>query len=134
VVAAVLHDGAGRVLVTQRPAGKPHAGFWEFPGGKRDGEETELQCLVRELREELGIEVLPADCAPLLKLQHRYPERLVSLNVWTVARYGGHATGCEGQALRWLMPAELDSVPLLPADDPIVKCLLRASGTGRMVF
>jgi 8-oxo-dGTP diphosphatase len=132
VVAAVLHDGHGRVLVTQRPAGKPHAGLWEFPGGKRHRGETEVQCLVRELREELGVDVAPADCTPLLNLEHRYPDRLVQLHVWSVAHFAGDPSGREGQDLRWLAPAELDSVPLLPADGPIVKCLLRAAGTGRM--
>lgn len=130
VVAAVLRDPMGRVLVTQRPAGKPHAGFWEFPGGKRHIDETEVECLARELQEELGIDVRAADCAPLLELEHRYPERLVRLHVWTVARYRGDPGGREGQALRWLAPDELGSVPLLPADEPIVKCLLRAAGAG----
>ena len=132
VVAAVLHDGHGRVLVTQRPAGKPHAGLWEFPGGKRHSGEAEVQCLVRELREELGVTIAAADCAPLLDLEHRYPDRLVRLHVWSVSHFAGVPSGCEGQALLWLAPAELDSVPLLPADGPIVKCLLRAAGTGRM--
>ncbi len=132
VVAAVLHDGAGRVLVTQRPAGKPHAGLWEFPGGKRHADESEVQCLVRELHEELGVDIAAADCTPLLDLEHRYPDRLVRLHVWSVVRFGGEPSGREGQALRWLAPAQLDSVPLLPADGPIVKCLLRAAGTGRM--
>ena len=134
VVAAVLHDGMGRVLVTQRPTGKPHAGFWEFPGGKRHGDESQFQCLARELREELGVEVLAAHCEPLLELEHRYPDRWVMLHVWNVTRFGGVASGCEGQALRWLVPAELDAVPLLPADGPIVKCLLDMAGTGRMIL
>ncbi len=132
VVAAVLHDGAGRVLVTQRPIGKPLAGFWEFPGGKLEPGESQVQCLVRELHEELGIEVLPRDCTPLMQLEHRYPERLVRLHVWNISQHAGNPTGREGQALRWLAPTELGSVPLLPADDPIVKCLLDGAGTGTM--
>ena len=71
VVAAVLADDAGRVLLDQRPAGKPHAGWWEFPGGKFEPGETPRAALVRELAEELGIEVLAA--APFLRLTHRYP-------------------------------------------------------------
>ena len=132
VVAAVLHDGGGRVLVTQRPAGKAHAGLWEFPGGKRHAGESEVQCLVRELHEELGVAVAPADCAPVMELQHRYADRLVCLHVWSVARFAGLPSGREGQALRWLAPAELDSVPLLPADGPIVKWLLHGASAGRM--
>lgn len=128
VVAAVLHDGSGRVLVAQRPPGKAHAGEWEFPGGKRHATESERDCLARELREELGVEVAAADCAPLIELEHRYPDRHVHLHVWNVHRWRGEPTGREGQALRWLAPAALHTVPLLPADAPIVKCLLAAAG------
>ena len=129
VVAAVLHDGAGRVLVAQRPPGKAHAGEWEFPGGKQHAGEGQAACLARELREELGVEVASADCAPLMELEHRYPDRHVRLHVWDVRRWTGTPASCEGQALRWLAPRELHTVPLLPADGPIVKCLLaRADG------
>ena len=132
VVAAVLDDAAGRVLVTQRPAGKPHAGLWEFPGGKRHAGESDVECLVRELREELDVAVAPPDCLRLLELQHRYPDRLVRLRVFRVARFAGEPVGREGQALRWLAPQDLHTVPLLPADGPIVKCLLRGALAARM--
>lgn len=132
VVAAVLHDDAGHVLVTQRPIGKPLAGFWEFPGGKLEAGESQVQCLVRELHEELGIEVLPRDCTPLMQLEHCYPERLVRLHVWNIAQHTGSPTGREGQALRWLAPTELGSVQLLPADEPIVKYLLDGAGADTM--
>jgi 8-oxo-dGTP diphosphatase len=129
VVAAVLHDGAGRVLVAQRPPGKVHAGEWEFPGGKQHRGEAQADCLVRELREELGIEVASADCVPLMELEHRYPDRHVRLHVWSVMQWRGEPASCEGQALRWLVPRDLHTVPLLSADGPIVKCLLaRANG------
>lgn len=128
VVAAVLHDGAGRVLVAQRPNGKAQAGEWEFPGGKQHPGESEFDCLARELREELGVAVSRAHCAPLLTLEHRYPDRHVRLRVWTVGHCTGEPQGREGQALRWLAPAELHTVPLLAADGPIVKCLLAAAG------
>jgi 8-oxo-dGTP diphosphatase len=128
VVAAVLHDGDGRVLVAQRPPGKAHAGEWEFPGGKRHTSESELDCLARELREELGVEVASADCTPMLELEHRYPERHVRLHVWNVTHWVGVPSGREGQALRWLAPTALHTVPLLPADEPIVKWLLAAAG------
>jgi len=123
VVAGVLHDATGRVLIAQRPAGKPHAGLWELPGGKQQPGESEPQSLARELREELGIEVEIADLQPHLRLQHDYPERRVELAVWRVGRYAGHVRAAEGQVLRWVSPAALKQMPLLPADGPIVEAL-----------
>jgi 8-oxo-dGTP diphosphatase len=124
-VAAVLYDAAGRVLIAQRPEGKQHAGFWEFPGGKLDPGETEPACLVRELREELGIEVQRQQ--PLMTLQHDYPDRRVQLAVWVVGQYQGEPLGAEGQSLRWVTLPELATVKLLPADWPILETLRRAA-------
>jgi 8-oxo-dGTP diphosphatase len=121
VVAAVLRDARGRVLVAQRPEGKPYAGLWEFPGGKVEPGEAVETALRRELREELGIEV--RSCQPRLTLWHDYPERQVELCVWTVGHYAGDARGLEGQALRWLAVTELRSIGLLPADLPIIEQL-----------
>jgi 8-oxo-dGTP diphosphatase len=121
VVAAVLADAHGRVLVTQRPAGKSYAGYWEFPGGKLEPGEAAESALRRELREELGIEV--ACCEPLLQLWHDYPERQVELAVWTVTHYTGTAQGLEGQALRWVNVPALRDLALLPADLPIIERL-----------
>jgi 8-oxo-dGTP diphosphatase len=118
VVAAVLYDEQGRVLVTQRPAGKALAGLWEFPGGKLEPGESAEQALRRELREELGIEVQAS--RPLLELQHEYPERHVQLSVWVVNRYTGAPAGMEGQPLQWAHPAALRGIGLLPADLPII--------------
>ena len=123
VVAAVLHDAAGRVLITQRPAGKWMAGLWEFPGGKIEPSETARQALTRELAEELGVRVL--SCVPLLELSHDYPERRVQLSVWNVLAFEGEPTGLEGQRLRWLPPAALYAEPMLPADWPIVDTLVK---------
>jgi 8-oxo-dGTP diphosphatase len=121
VVAGVLYDSVGRVLLAQRPAGKFMAGKWEFPGGKLKAGETEAAALKRELAEELGVDVL--ECAALLRLEHQYPDRQVSLSVWSVGQYRGSAAGLEGQALRWVAPAELFGEDLLPADWPIVDVL-----------
>ena len=121
VVAAVLHAADGRVLITQRPAGKSYAGMWEFPGGKVEPGEAAEAALRRELREELGIDV--AGCRPLLTLRHEYPERQVELLVWTVEHYAGVAQGLEGQALRWLPVPELRRIDMLPADLPIIERL-----------
>ena len=121
VVAAVLRDAQGRALIAERPAGKPLAGFWEFPGGKLETREPAAEALRRELQEELGIQVQQA--YRLLQLSHLYPERHVHLDVWRVTRYVGTPTAHEGQKLAWVAPKELNDWKLLPADEPIVAAL-----------
>jgi 8-oxo-dGTP diphosphatase len=121
VVAAVLCDAAGRVLIAQRPEGKHMAGYWEFPGGKLDAYEAPEQALRRELREELGIEL--RRCHPLLQLRHHYADRVVELEVFVVDESRGEPSGLEGQALKWVSVAELSQEQLLPADRPIVEAL-----------
>ncbi|MDE2274138.1 MAG: Nudix family hydrolase [Gammaproteobacteria bacterium] len=121
VVAAVLKDAQGRVLVNQRPAGKPWAGYWEFPGGKIEAGETPRAALERELHEELGLTVQAAQA--WLQLSHDYPERRVELEVWRVRHYSGAAQAHEGQAFAWVRPEALGGLNLLPADAPIVKAL-----------
>lgn len=124
VVAAILFDAAGRVLIAQRPAGKPMAGQWEFPGGKMAPDESAQAALARELSEELGIQLASAaDCRLFMELVHDYPDRRVALGVWTVGPFHGEPRGLEGQALKWLQPAELWAEDLLPADRPIVEKL-----------
>jgi 8-oxo-dGTP diphosphatase len=119
VVAAVLFDAGGRVLIAQRPAGKHMAGKWEFPGGKIAAGEAPQAALRRELREELGLELI--ECHLLLELSHDYADRRVELAVWLVDRYSGDPAGLEGQAFRWVAPANLRDEDLLPADGPIVE-------------
>ncbi len=121
VVAAVLKDVQGRVLVTQRPAGKPLAGYWEFPGGKLESGEPPFAALQRELREELGLDVQQA--RPLLQLSHDYAERRVELAVWRVTRWQGAPCARESQAIAWVKPDELSRWRLLPADTPVVQRL-----------
>lgn len=118
VVAAILRDADGRVLVAQRPAGKHMAGWWEFPGGKIAAGETPQAALRRELEEELGIRMHTA--TPFMQLVHDYPDRQVRLAVWQVDAYDGEPHGREGQALKWLQPAALRDEDLLPADRPII--------------
>ncbi len=125
VVVGLIGDGAGRWLVNCRPAGKPLAGSWEFPGGKRQSGEIPLAALKRELAEELGIEVLEAQ--PLLRLEHDYPDKRVRLDVWQVLRYRGRVTAREGQPLRWVTPDDCRELPLLEADGPIVERLAALS-------
>ncbi len=121
VVAGVVIDAAGRVLIAQRPAGKHMAGSWEFPGGKLEPGEERLAALARELREEIGITMGPA--RPLIRVRHAYPSREVLLDVWVVRRYSGEPRGLDGQELRWCTQDELPSAELLPADKPIVAAL-----------
>ena len=121
VVAGVLTDDAGRVLIAQRPPGKAMAGQWEFPGGKVRAGEDARTGLERELREELG--VLARDMRPLIRFRHPYPEATVLLDVWEVRHYDGVATGLEGQALRWLPVAQLPDAGILEADRPILDAL-----------
>lgn len=121
VVAAVIEDGHGRVLIGQRPPGKHMAGLWEFPGGKRKAREGREAALARELEEELGVTVRAA--RPLIRYVHDYPGRSVELDVWRVERYEGRPGPLEGQALDWVAPGELAGHGLLPADTPIIRAL-----------
>jgi 8-oxo-dGTP diphosphatase len=121
VVAAVLYDERRWVLVTQRPAGKSMAGHWEFPGGKVELGESDADALRRELREELGIEIVAA--RPLQELTHDYPERRVVLSVWVVSAYTGVPAALEGQPLHWSAVSRLRTLAMLPADKPIVEWL-----------
>lgn len=125
VVVGLIGDSSGRWLVNRRPPGTPLAGAWEFPGGKRQPGEAALAALERELREELGIDVLEAE--PLLTLEHDYPDKRVRLDVWHVRRYRGDITAREGQPLMWVSVAECRQLALLEADWPIVERLAALS-------
>jgi 8-oxo-dGTP diphosphatase len=121
VVAAAVTDGASRVLIAQRPAGKHFAGGWEFPGGKLWAGEDRRVGLARELREELGITI--ASPRPLIRVRHTYDYGEVLIDMWVVRHYSGEPVGLDGQALRWCTQDELAAVELLPADGPIVAAL-----------
>jgi 8-oxo-dGTP diphosphatase len=129
VVAGVLHDPRGQVLIAQRPPGKHLAGYWEFPGGKVAPGESGPAALARELHEELGI-VLQR-CHPLMQLRHDYSDRVIELEVFVVDDYAGEPVGLEMQALKWVATAELGSVSLLPADRPIVDRLIETLNSKR---
>ncbi len=120
-MAGLLTDGSGRVLVGKRRAGTHMEGYWEFPGGKRRPGERPGDTLERELREELGVAVLGAEF--MAELTHRYPERVVRLELWRVDRFEGEPVAREGQSLAWVAPENLLELPLLPADRPLVKAL-----------
>ena len=121
VVAGVLFDAAGRVLVAQRPSGAHLEGLWEFPGGKLKPGELRETGLVRELAEELGVRVLAA--CPFIWVEHRYPDRHIVLDVWIVESYSGEPHGREGQSVAWRDVRSLDSADFPPADAPVLAAL-----------
>ena len=127
VVAGALFDGEGRVLIAQRPAGKALAGRWEFPGGKVIAGESEHAALRRELREELGVEVIAA--RPFMRLAHAYAERDVELSLWIVERFAGEPRPLDAQALKWVSPAALAAEDILEADQPFITGLRELRST-----
>lgn len=128
VVACALVDADNRVLVAQRPEGKALAGLWEFPGGKLDPGERPEAALIRELREELGIEVKEACLAPLTFASHAYPEFHLLMPLYICRRWEGIVFSREGQALKWLRPAKLREMPMPPADEPLIPHLIDLLG------
>jgi 8-oxo-dGTP diphosphatase len=123
VVAVALVDADGRVLLAQRPPGKAMAGLWEFPGGKVHGDEAPEAALIRELREELGIDVTEACLAPLTFASHRYATFHLLMPLYVCRRWQGTATAREGQSLAWVRPQKLDQYAMPPADKPLVAML-----------
>jgi 8-oxo-dGTP diphosphatase len=124
VVAAALIDADDRVLVAQRPEGKQLAGLWEFPGGKLDPGERPEQALIRELREELGIEVKAPCLAPLTFASHAYEDFHLLMPLFVCRRWEGMVVPREGQALKWLAPRKLRDIPMPPADSPLIPALI----------
>lgn len=123
VVAAALVDIDGRVLLAQRPDGKAMAGLWEFPGGKvHDGELPET-ALIRELKEELDIDVSASCLAPFTFASHTYDDFHLLMPLYVCRKWEGIITPVEGQALKWVRPVRMDDLPLLPADIPLVAML-----------
>lgn len=121
VVAGVLSDGSGRVLISRRPAGSHQGGLWEFPGGKLEPGENPEQGLARELHEEIGIEVLAS--RRLIEVAHDYGDRRILLDVRLVSRYLGQPRGREGQRLAWRDPWCLEPSAFPPADRPVIGAL-----------
>jgi 8-oxo-dGTP diphosphatase len=124
VAACALIDADGRVLIAQRPEGKPMAGLWEFPGGKIESDEWPEQTLIRELKEELGIAVSEACLAPLTFASHRYPDFHLLMPLYVCRRWDGPVTAEEGQRIAWVRPNRLRDYPMPPADEPLVSHLL----------
>lgn len=123
VAAVALVDADNRILIAQRPEGKPMAGLWEFPGGKVEPGERPEETLIRELHEELGITVKEACLAPLTFASHTYESFHLLMPLYICRRWDGRVEPREGQALRWVRPRELRQYPMPPADEPLIPAL-----------
>jgi 8-oxo-dGTP diphosphatase len=123
VAACALVDADGRVLLTERPAGKSMAGLWEFPGGKIEAGERPEETLIRELNEELGIVVREPCLAPLTFASHGYEDFHLLMSLYVCRRWEGIVTAQEGQRLAWVRPNRLRDYEMPPADEPLVSHL-----------
>ena len=123
VVAVALVDADGRVLLARRPPGKAMEGLWEFPGGKLAAGETPEQALIRELREELGIDTEQSCLAPLAFASHGYDDFHLLMPLYVCRVWNGTVVPKEGQELRWVRPVRLGDFPMPPADAPLIPVL-----------
>jgi 8-oxo-dGTP diphosphatase len=124
VSAVALVDPDGRVLIAQRPEGKPMAGLWEFPGGKVEPGETPEAALMRELDEELGIATWASCLAPLSFVSHAYPDFHLLMPLYVCRKWTGRPPRPrEHAALRWVRPRDLGGFPMPPADLPLLPVL-----------
>ena len=128
VVAAALVDADGRVLLSQRPKGKALEGLWEFPGGKIEGDEPPEDALVRELREELGIDVKTPCLAPLTFASYAYEDFHLLMPLYVCRKWEGVVQPLDGQALKWVRPKDMRSYPMPPADAPLIPHLVDLLG------
>ena len=124
VAAAALVNPQGELLVAQRPKGKSMAGLWEFPGGKLEPGETPEAALIRELGEELGIDTDHSCLSPVAFASHSYPKFHLMMPVFAIRQWRGEIKGMEGQATQWIAPKKLWSLPMPPADEPIIPLLI----------
>lgn len=123
VVAVAMVDHDGRVLLAQRPAGKKMAGLWEFPGGKVETGERPETALVRELKEELGIDTSASCLAPLTFASHGYDDFHLLMPLYVCRVWQGFPVAQEGQQLAWVKPADFENYPMPPADIPLIPVL-----------
>ncbi len=124
VAAVALVDADGRVLIAKRPEGKTLAGLWEFPGGKVESHERPESALIRELKEELAIDVTEACLAPLTFASHTYEDFHLLMPLYVCRRWKGLVTAAEGQELKWVSPVKLRDYPMPPADLPLIPHLI----------
>ena len=123
VAVGVLIDGDGNFLLTSRPPGKVYAGYWEFPGGKVETGETPEAALIRELKEELGIDTWHSCLAPLAFASHSYAAFHLLMPLYACRRWEGVAQPREGQKLAWVRAEALRDYPMPPADEPLIPIL-----------
>jgi 8-oxo-dGTP diphosphatase len=123
VAACALVDAEKRVLIAQRPAGKPMAGLWEFPGGKVEEGETPEDTVIRELYEELGITVTEPCLAPLTFSSHNYLEFHILLPLFVCRRWEGTPAAREAQQIKWVRANRLRDFPMPAADEPLISHL-----------
>ncbi|MDJ0947953.1 MAG: (deoxy)nucleoside triphosphate pyrophosphohydrolase [Alphaproteobacteria bacterium] len=123
VAAVALIDRDGRVLLQQRPADKHLGGLWEFPGGKLADGETPEAALIRELREELGVDTEESCLAPFTFASHRYDDFHLLMPLYVCRVWKGVVTPHEGQAVKWVRPRDMSDYPMPPADEPLVAML-----------
>jgi 8-oxo-dGTP diphosphatase len=123
VAACVLLDGNGRILIAKRPQGRPLAGLWEFPGGKVEAGEMPEHALIRELSEELGVDIAASDLTPLTFASHAYPDFHLLMPLFLCRRWQGEVMPHEGQELAWVNPEQLASYAMPPADEPLKAAL-----------
>jgi 8-oxo-dGTP diphosphatase len=121
VAAGILSTADGHVLIADRRRSRSMQDYWEFPGGKLHEDETSEQALARELSEELGVDVVHA--RHFQHLRHNYDDLKVAIDFFLVDDWQGEPCGVEGQQLKWIARSQLDQVPLLPADMPVVEAL-----------
>ena len=124
VAAVALVDPDGRVLIAKRPEGKMLAGLWEFPGGKVEAHERPEAALMRELKEELAIDVTESCLAPLTFASHAYEDFHLLMPLYVCRRWNGTVTSLEGQELQWVKPLKLSDYPMPPADKPLIAHLI----------
>lgn len=124
VAACALIDADGRILLAQRPVGRPLAGLWEFPGGKVEAGEWPEQALIRELGEELGITVAEPCLAPLTFASHAYEDFHLLMPLYVCRRWEGVVAAREGQNLAWVRPNRLRDYEMPPADAPLIPHLM----------
>ena len=123
VVAVALLDGAGRILLQQRARGRSMAGLWEFPGGKVEEGETAEAALVREIEEELGVQLDPTDLQPACFASDEVGGRRMILLLYLCRRWRGEPAALDAAALRWASLGEMQALPMPPADEPLIPLL-----------
>lgn len=122
VAVGIVYNAQRKILIALRPADVDHGSLWEFPGGKIEAGETVYQALVRELQEEIGIQVLEA--IPFMQVDHQYPHKHVLLEVWQVEAFSGEPRVCERQGMvQWVTAAELANFKFPAAADVIIAAL-----------